>query len=52
MGFMLADRHEQDAARDVEGVSRELGVVGEGASVRQLYLTYASRMLIDDWCGC
>ena len=33
---------------DVESVSRELGVVGEGASVRQLYLTYASRMLIDD----
>jgi hypothetical protein len=33
---------------DAESVSRELGVVGEGASVRQLYLTYASRMLIDD----
>jgi Toprim domain len=33
---------------DAESVSRELGLVGEGASVRQLYLTYASRMLIDD----
>ena len=33
---------------DMETVARQLGVVGEGASVRQLYLTYASRMLIDD----
>ena len=33
---------------DVEGVAHQLGVVGEGASVRQLYLTYASRLLIDD----
>ena len=33
---------------DMETVARQLGVVGEGASVRQLYLTYASRMLIDN----
>jgi hypothetical protein len=33
---------------DVEGVAHQLGVVGEGASVRELYLTYASRMLVDD----
>ena len=33
---------------DVEGVAHQLGVVGEGASVRQLYLTYASRLLSDD----
>ena len=33
---------------DMETVARQLGVVGEGASVRQLYLTYASRLLSDD----
>ena len=32
----------------METVAHQLGVVGEGASVRQLYLTYASRMLVDD----
>jgi hypothetical protein len=33
---------------DMEEVAHALGVVGEGASVRQLYLTYASRLLGDD----
>jgi hypothetical protein len=33
---------------DMEAVAHKIGVVGEGASVDQLYLTYASRMLVDD----
>jgi hypothetical protein len=33
---------------DMEAVAHALGVVGEGASVRQLYMTYSSRFLIDD----
>jgi hypothetical protein len=32
----------------METVAHQLGVVGESSSVRQLYLTYASRMLVDD----
>jgi hypothetical protein len=38
----------QTLLADMETVAHQLGVVGESASVRQLYLTYASRMLVDD----
>ena len=48
MGLGLRIAMSKKLLEDAETVARQLGVVGEGASVRQLYLTYASRLLSDD----